>query len=95
MSSPVNIAKYYKNTQFEEHLPEAAFAVTHHQKLLTISQNISWEMIDGNLNTPFVEKPVLKDLEAPLQGCSQRKAFCKYAANLQQNTHTHAKVWFQ
>ena len=52
-------------------------------------------MIDGNLNTPFVEKPVLKDLEAPLQGCSQRKAFCKYAANLQQNTHTHAKVWFQ
>ena len=31
--------------------------------------------------------------EAALQRCSYKKVFCKYAENLQENTH--AEVWFQ
>ena len=31
--------------------------------------------------------------EAAVQRCSSEKVFWKYAANLQENTHT--KVWFQ
>ena len=36
---------------------------------------------DGILNTPVVENPVVENLEAPLQVCSQRKVFCIYATN--------------
>ena len=33
------------------------------------------------------------DTEAALQSCHLETVMCKYAANLQENTHT--EVWFQ